>query len=64
MMAARQDFAAEETGSNLATPEGDNEYLPDEPLTGGGPKAERPRGNEPHPGLPIRKALEPEKPRK
>jgi hypothetical protein len=63
-MAEERDFDADEGFSNLATPEGDNEYLPDEPLTRGGPKAERPRGNEPHPGLPIRKALETGKPRK
>jgi len=41
----------------LATPEGDNEELPGEPLSGDEPVVERPRGDEPHTSLPFRKAL-------
>ena len=41
----------------VATPEGDNEYTPDEPLPGDEmPQPERPRGNEPHPSAEIRPA--------
>lgn len=41
----------------VATPEGDNEYLPDQPLPAGTePVPQRPRGNEPHPEQPIRPA--------
>lgn len=41
----------------VATPEGDNEYLPDQPLPPGTePVPQRPRGNEPHPEQPIRPA--------
>lgn len=43
----------------LATPEGDAEALPDQPLQlGAVPPIERPRGNEPHYTLPLRKALD------
>jgi len=41
----------------LATPEGDNEELPDEPLSADEPAPERPRGDEPHTSEPLRKAL-------
>ena len=41
----------------LATPEGDNEGLPDEPLTADEPVVERPRGDEPHSVEPLRDAL-------
>jgi hypothetical protein len=40
----------------IATPEGDNEAAPDAPLTPSAPPIERPRGDEPHPEQPIRKA--------
>ena len=42
-----------------ATPEGDNEFAPDQPLPGAGamPTPQRPRGNEPHPQAEIRPAL-------
>ena len=42
-----------------ATPEGDNEFAPDQPLPGAGetPPVQRPRGNEPHPKAEIRPAL-------
>jgi hypothetical protein len=43
----------------IATPEGDNETLPDEPLTPSDDvDIERPRGDEPHSSLPFRKALD------
>jgi hypothetical protein len=43
----------------LATPEGDAEYPADQPLQPGEvPPIERPRGNEPHYNLPLRKALD------
>jgi hypothetical protein len=43
----------------IATPEGDNEYGPDQPLPPGSePAIERPRGNEPHWKQPLRKALD------
>lgn len=51
------DFVPDDVPSNIATPEGDNEYLPDQPLKRDAPVPERPRGNEPHPVQPIRKAL-------
>ena len=43
-----------------ATPEGDNEFAPDQPLPGAGAMPtppQRPRGNEPHPDAEIRPAL-------
>ena len=54
------DFVPDELPDTLATPEGDGEHLPDQPLN---PTTilrnmERPRGNEPHYTQPIRKALE------
>jgi hypothetical protein len=42
----------------LATPEGDNEQLPSEPLSQPEPTPERPRGNEPHFKQPERDALD------
>jgi hypothetical protein len=53
------DFVPEDASDAIATPEGDNEYGPDQPLPPGTePTPERPRGNEPHYTLPLRKALE------
>lgn len=53
------DFVPEAQPDTIATPEGDNEYGPDQPLPAGTePIATRPRGNEPHPRQPIRKALD------
>ena len=53
------DFVPEQTSDVLATPEGDAEHLPDEPLNPAFVTTpERPRGNEPHYTLPLRKALE------
>ena len=40
----------------IATPEGDNEFAPDEPLNPYPYPIERPRGNEPHFKQPIRPA--------
>lgn len=43
-----------------ATPEGDNEFAPDQPLPGPTDMpmpVQRPRGNEPHPDAEIRPAL-------
>ena len=52
-------FVPGELPDTLATPEGDAEDLPGQPLN---PAAvttpERPRGNEPHFTLPLRKALD------
>lgn len=49
----------EEPDVPLATPEGDAEDLPDEPLNPDQTtELERPRGNEPHYKLPLRKALD------
>ena len=43
----------------LATPEGDGDDPPDQPLDPSTiPPLERPRGNEPHYNLPLRKALD------
>jgi len=53
------DSVPEDEPDTLATPEGDAEFLPDQPLKPGSvPPLERPRGNEPHTKLPLRKALE------
>ena len=50
------DAPNETRPTTVATPEGDNEYAPDQPLTSSTPMPERPRGNEPHPQQPIRPA--------
>jgi hypothetical protein len=47
----------DEAPKNIATPEGDNEDLPNEPLTPLQSEVERPRGDEPHTSLPLRDAL-------
>ncbi len=54
-----KDTVPENESDTVATPEGDNEYAPDQPLSGGAamPTPERPRGNEPHPSAEIRPAL-------
>ena len=54
-----QDTVPENASDIAATPEGDNEFAPDQPLPG--PSAmptppQRPRGNEPHPDAEIRPA--------
>jgi hypothetical protein len=52
------DFVPDNEPDTIATPEGDNEYAPDQPLPAGAePIPERPRGDEPHWKQPIRKAL-------
>ena len=53
------DSVPENVPDTVATPEGDNEFAPDQPLPGpsGMPvPPERPRGNEPHPDPEIRPA--------
>ena len=52
------DTVPENVSDVAATPEGDNEFAPDQPLPGPGkmPDPERPRGNEPHPEAEIRPA--------
>ena len=54
-----KDTVPESGPDTVATPEGDNEYAPDQPLPGAAamPTPERPRGNEPHPSAEIRPAL-------
>ena len=53
------DSVPDELPDGLATPEGDGDYLPDEPLSPSEVQPlERPRGNEPHYKLPLRKALD------
>ncbi len=54
-----KDSVPETSPDTVATPEGDNEFAPDQPLPGAGamPQPERPRGNEPHPSSEIRPAL-------
>jgi hypothetical protein len=42
----------------IATPEGDNEFARDQPLTPSVPVAERPRGDEPHTDEPLYPALD------
>jgi hypothetical protein len=37
----------------IATPEGDNEYLPDQPLTPDASTPVRPRGDQPHTVVPL-----------
>jgi hypothetical protein len=44
--------------NTIATPEGDNELLPDQPLTEAEPAPERPRGDEPHSVEPLYPALD------
>jgi hypothetical protein len=41
----------------VTTPEGDNEYAPNQPLSPYLPAPERPRGDEPHSKLPFKDVL-------
>ena len=53
------DVVPEDEPDVLATPEGDGDEPPDQPLDPSAiPPLERPRGNEPHYNLPLRKALD------
>lgn len=52
------DSVPENEPDTIATPEGDNEYAPEEPLTGDALTITRPRGDEPHSKQPERGALE------
>jgi hypothetical protein len=53
-----EDISEEPGGDSVATPEGDNEDLPGEPLSGTEPVPIRPRGDEPHSVEPLRRALD------
>jgi hypothetical protein len=44
--------------NTIATPEGDNELLPDEPLNPSTPAPTRPRGDQPHSSEPLYPALD------
>jgi hypothetical protein len=48
----------DELPDTIATPEGDNEFSPDEPLVPLETDIERPRGDEPHSSMPLRPALD------
>ena len=50
------DSPQDNVPDTIVTPEGDNEFAPDQPLPSSIPQPERPRGNEPHPQQPIRPA--------
>jgi len=53
------DIVPDPESDTIATPEGDNEYKPTQPLPAGSePTPERPRGNEPHTGQPLRDATD------
>jgi hypothetical protein len=52
------DSAGDNEPHTVATPEGDNEYAPGQPLSPTPPTPERPRGNEPHYKQPERDALD------
>jgi hypothetical protein len=43
----------EDDANTLATPEGDNEGTPEQPLNPGEPPATRPRGDQPHTHEPL-----------
>lgn len=57
-MAGGDPTARPKDDDRLATPEGDNEDLPSEPLSGTEPVPLRPRGDEPHSSEPLRPALD------
>jgi hypothetical protein len=52
------DSPEDDRPDTIATPEGDDEGLPDVPLAPSDADIERPRGDEPHSSLPLRDALE------
>jgi hypothetical protein len=52
------DSPDDQEPDTLSTPEGDDEYPPDEPLPPNEPIPERPRGDEPHTIEPLRPALD------
>lgn len=54
--ATTPDYVPEHTSDVIGTPEGDNEFGPDQPLEPHPYSIERPRGNEPHFKQPIRPA--------
>jgi hypothetical protein len=52
------DFVDDTAADTIATPEGDNEYAPDQPLTGDNLTITRPRGDEPHSEEPLHSTTE------
>jgi hypothetical protein len=53
-----KDSVPENEPDTIATPEGDNEFAADQPLTGDEVTVTRPRGDQPHSKQPERGALE------
>lgn len=53
-----RDSVPEKRPDTIATPEGDNEFGADQPLSGDDVTVTRPRGDEPHSKQPERGALE------
>ncbi len=53
----RADSAKDDQPDTIATPEGDNEGLPGQPLAPSDVDIKRPRGDEPHSSQPFRDAL-------
>jgi hypothetical protein len=51
-------MTADTPPDTIATPEGDNEFRPDQPLTPTPPIPERPRGDQPHSTEPLYPALD------
>lgn len=51
-----QDSVPEDAPDTVATPEGDGEYAPGQPLPKDEPEITRPRGDEPHSEEPLRDA--------
>jgi hypothetical protein len=51
-----EDSVPERAPDTIATPEGDNEFAPDEPLTPLDTDITRPRGDAPHSKEPLRPA--------
>ena len=52
------DLPEDNEPNTIATPEGDLEFPPDQPLSPNEPTPTRPRGDEPHSIEPLRKALD------
>jgi hypothetical protein len=53
-----QPTVSSEDKDTIATPEGDNEYAPDQPLAPDASVPERPRGDKPHSEEPLYPALD------
>jgi hypothetical protein len=52
------DLPEENEPDTVATPEGDNEYAPEQPLSPAAPTPERLRGDDPHTNEPLYPALD------